>query len=86
MKCSCGLIPTSATSCLREKTVAKDNTNDDEADEKEDEDEEVFEIDINGKTYFTNNASNGDIYEMDSAGDPGDEVGKFIKGIATFVK
>ena len=55
-------------------------------DDEEEEDEEVFEIDINGKTYFTTNASSGDIYEMDNAGDPGDEVGKFVKGIATFTK
>ena len=55
-----------------------------DADAEAEEDEEVFEIDIMGKTYFTNNATSGDIYEMDSAGDPGDEVGKFVKGVAKF--
>jgi len=62
-------------------------TDDDVVEEDEDEgeeDEEVFEIDIMGKTYFTNNATSGDIYEMDSAGDPGEEVGKFVKGVAKF--
>ena len=57
-----------------------------EEDEDEDDGEEVFEIDIFGKTYYTNNATNGDIYSVDENGDPGDEVGKFVNGIATFAK
>ena len=42
--------------------------------------EEVFEVTIRGKTYFTADAKNGEIYSMDSDGDVGDEVGKFVNG------
>jgi hypothetical protein len=59
---------------------------DEDEDKDEDDGEEVFEIDIFGKTYYTNNATNGDIYSVDENGDPGDEVGKFVNGIATFAK
>jgi flagellar biosynthesis GTPase FlhF len=57
-----------------------------EDDEAEEEDEEVFEVEIMGKNYYTNNISSGDIYEIDSAGDPGDQVGHYVHGIATFTR
>ena len=61
-----------------------------EEDEEEEEaatadEEEVFEITIKNKQYFTNNETNGIIYEMDAAGDPGDELGSFVNGVAKFV-
>ena len=71
-----------------EELVTEESEQEAEEQDEEDEDdgEEVFEIDIFGKTYYTNNATNGDIYSVDESGDPGDEVGKFVKGIATFTK
>ena len=42
--------------------------------------EEVFEVTIRGKTYFTADAQNGEIYESTADGDVGDEVGKFVNG------
>jgi len=72
-----------------EELVTEEETkeeSDEEEGEEEDDGEEVFEIDIFGKTYYTNNATNGDIYLVDESGDPGDEVGKFVNGIATFSK
>ena len=53
---------------------------------EEEEDEEVFEVEIMGKNYYTNNISTGDIYEIDSAGDPGEQVGHYVHGIATFTR
>ena len=51
------------------------------AEAKEEEmEEEVFEVTIRGKTYFTADAQNGEIYEATDDGDVGDEVGKFVNG------
>jgi hypothetical protein len=57
----------------------------DEAEEKEEmeEETEVFEVSIGGKTYFTTNSQSGEIYESVD-GDVGDECGKFVKGVARF--
>jgi len=55
-----------------------------EVDEAEEE-ESVEEIMIKGKKYYTNDAQNGDIYSVDEEGEPGDIVGKFSKGIASFI-
>jgi len=52
----------------------------------EEEEAEVFEITIQGKTYFTTDAQNGDIYAMDDQGDVGDEIGVFVNGVAKFHK
>ena len=50
----------------------------------EDEDEiEVSEVKIKGKTYFTTNPQNGIIYACVND-DVGDEVGVFKNGIALF--
>ena len=57
-----------------------------EEDEDEGEEEEVYEVKIKGKTYFTTNEQTGVIYAMDADGDVGDEVGKFVNGVATFTK
>ena len=55
--------------------------------EEDDDDEEgVFEIDINNVTYYTNDEKNGDIYEITEDGEPGDQIGRFIDGSAIFDK
>jgi len=53
---------------------------------EEAEEEEVYEVKINGKVYFTTNEKSGVIYAVDSEGDVGDEVGKYVNGVATFAK
>lgn len=45
--------------------------------ESVDEDEELFEIEIDDKTYCTNNEVNGFIYVLDKDGDVGEKVGYF---------
>jgi hypothetical protein len=55
-----------------------------EDNDAEDEEEEVFEIEIDGKTYFTTNEKSGVIYISDENGDPGDEVGNFVNGVPIF--
>ena len=54
--------------------------------EEEEAEEEVYEVQIGGKQYFTTNEKNGVIYAMDSEGEVGDEIGKYIAGVATFSK
>jgi hypothetical protein len=48
--------------------------------------DEVFEIQISGKAYYTTNEINGAIYAVDENEDVGDEVGKFKEGKPTFYK
>jgi segregation and condensation protein B len=73
-----------------EEAVTEDGEDGEEeeavTDDGEEEDEEVFEVEIMGKNYYTNNISTGDIYAIDSAGDPGDQVGQYINGIPTFIR
>jgi len=54
--------------------------------EVESEEEEVFEVDIKGKMYYTSNIENGAIYEIDAEGNPCDEVGSFQNSIPIFSK
>jgi hypothetical protein len=60
----------------------KDEEEDEEEkDEDEDEDEEdVFEIEIDEKDYFTNDETNGSIYEIDESGNPGKKIGHLKDG------
>ena len=51
---------------------------------EEEIEEEVFEVKIRGKTYFTADAQNGEIYAVAEDGDIGDEVGRFENGKAIF--
>jgi hypothetical protein len=48
------------------------------------EEEGVFEIEVDGITYFTNDETNGDLYEVDENGDPGDKIGVLENGEAVF--
>ena len=52
----------------------------------EEEDEEVYEIIIKGKTYYTSNEQSGAIYGVDANGDVSMEVGVFKDGKAVFNK
>ena len=53
-----------------------------ETEEVEEEEEEagVYEIERNGKRYFTTNEQDGIVYEAVGEDDVGDEIGKFVKG------
>jgi hypothetical protein len=50
----------------------------------EEEEEEVFEVVIKGKSYYTTDTQNGEIYAVMPDGDVGDEVGKYKNGVAKF--
>jgi len=43
---------------------------------------EVYEVTIRGKKYFTTDQKNGKIYLVDKDGEVGDEIGKFVNGVA----
>ena len=49
-------------------------------------DEEVFEVTIKGKPYYTTNATNGIIYAIETDESVGDEIGVFENGKAKFNK
>jgi hypothetical protein len=55
-----------------------------ESNECEDEDAELFEIEIDDKTYCTNDDQNGFIWEMNDEGEQGDKVGYLKDGEAFF--
>lgn len=44
------------------------------------EEEEVFEIEIDDITYYTENEENGNIYSVDENGEPGDKIGYLKEG------
>jgi len=48
----------------------------------EEEEEGVYEIVIKGTRYYTTNETNGTIYAITEDDDIGDEVGKFVNGVA----
>jgi hypothetical protein len=51
------------------------------------EEDEVFIIEIKGRgKFYTNNETNGDIYQIDGEDDVGDQVGKFTNKVAKFFK
>ena len=54
--------------------------------EVQEEEEEVFEIDIKGTSYYTTNQQSGKIYAIGEEEDVGDEIGNFVKGVAVFYK
>ena len=55
-------------------------------DNTEDDEEGVFEIEVDGVSYYTTDETNGDLYAIDVNGDPEDVVGKLIDGEAVFNK
>ena len=55
----------------------EDEDENEDEDEDKDEDEEIFEIDINDKTYCTNNHENGFIWELTEEGEQGEKIGYF---------
>jgi hypothetical protein len=66
----------------KEEEEASDAEEEEQAEseqEKDDEEEELFEIDIDDVTYCTNDEENGSIYELKN-GDVGDKVGYFKEG------
>ena len=48
------------------------------------EEEEVYEVTIKGKSYYTSNEKNGTIYGLDENGDVSIEVGVYKAGKPTF--
>ena len=63
----------------------EEDEEEDEEEEGEEEDEEegeLFIVEIQGKQYFTDDENNGIIYKFISDEEAGDEIGKFVNGIA----
>ena len=58
---------------------------DDEEEEEEEEEEELEEVIIAGKSYYTNNTDNGEIYGITDDGDIGDLVGNYKEGKTIFL-
>jgi hypothetical protein len=56
-----------------------------EEEEQDQEDLELFEVEIKGKTYVTNDETNGDIYEYEND-EVGEIVGTFKNGVAKMKK
>jgi hypothetical protein len=71
-----------------EKEAEEEEAEEKEAEEEEAEEseDEVFEITIKGKSYYTTNATNGKIYSIEKDESVGDEVGVFENGKANFNK
>ena len=72
-----------------EEEETKEEEEEEEEETKEEEEEEgdeVFEVTIQGKTYYTSNEQNGTIYDVDENGDVSMEVGVYKNGVATFYK
>jgi cobalamin biosynthesis protein CobT len=73
-----------------EEEAEEEEAEEEEAEEEEaetiqvDDEEEVYEIAIKGKKYFTTNEKNGSIYAIDKNGDVGNEIGSFKNGVACF--
>jgi hypothetical protein len=77
------------------ETEAEDEDEDEAEDEVEaeeeepvaglDEEEEVFEIEIDDVTYYATNEENGPLYEVDESGDPGKLVGHLKDGEPVFL-
>jgi hypothetical protein len=69
---------------LQEVTFDKDEieteTSEKIQEEEEEEEEELVEIEIDDKTYCTNDEENGFIYELDGEGDVGNKVGYLKEG------
>lgn len=51
-----------------------------EEDVVEEEEAGVYEIEFDGKRYYTTNEQNGIVYELVGEDDVGDEIGKFVNG------
>jgi hypothetical protein len=64
-----------------EEIVEEDEAVVDEDAIEEDAEGGVFEVEINGETYYTDNEQSGDIYNTDDNGDPNEIVGKFVEGV-----
>lgn len=70
-----------------EEEEAVEEEEEEKADEEEEEaDEEVYEVIIKGKTYYTSNEKSGVIYGVDENGDVSLEVGVYKDGKPTFKK
>ena len=52
--------------------------------DEEEEEEELFEIEIDDKLYCTNDDENGEIWLLNDEGEPGEKVGYFKNGDCVF--
>ena len=52
----------------------------------QEEEEEYFEITISGKTYYTDNETNGTLYEITPEEEVGKKLGVLVNGKAKLIK
>jgi chemotaxis protein histidine kinase CheA len=69
-----------------EEDAGEEEEEEEDAEEVEEEDAEeeegVYEVKIKNKTYYVTNETNGTIYAVESDGEVGEEVGKYVDGKA----
>lgn len=63
------------------ETVVKEASPEDDGEEEE---QGVFEIEVDGISYYTTDEMNGELYTIDVNGDPEDMIGKLVDGEAIF--
>ena len=71
---------------LKNKMVVEEEEEEEEEEAEEEEESEVFEITIEGKSYYTTNEVNGKIYAVDENEEVGDEIGVFENSKPKFYK
>jgi hypothetical protein len=69
-----------------EEEAEAEEESSDQVEKPAEQDEEVFEITIKGKSYYTNNETSGKIYSILEDEDVGPAVGQFVGGKAQFTK
>ena len=65
---------------VEEEEVEEEEVEEEEVEEEVGEEEEVFEIEIDDVTYYTENEENGNIYAVDADGNPGNKIGYLKDG------
>ena len=63
-----------------EEEEEEEGEEEEESTEEDAEEIELIEIDIDDVTYYAENEDNGPIYEIDSNGDPGNQIGHIKDG------
>ena len=65
---------------VEEEEVEVEIVEEEEVEVVEEDEAGVYEIEINGKRYYTTNEQNGIVYELVGEDDVGDEIGNFVNG------
>jgi len=69
-----------------EEVVGEEVVEEEVVEEEVVEEEELYEREINGKAYYVSNETDGPIYSITKDEEPGEVVGKYVKGKPVFEK